>query len=139
MLDDYREHARRDSQVVQRPLRGTECLVERVESSVIVVVAIHVAQEAREARHHRLVRTRHKSLETLAHAGDQPAHITALASNPDHWRGEDSPANQVIERRVDLAVTQVPGGAEQHYGIAVTTFHVLLREVAADPQAPRRQ
>src|SRR5579863_1427260 len=126
VLDDHREHARRNGQVIQWPLRRPECLAQRLESGALVVVAIHIAQQASESRHHRLVRARHERFETLAHACDQPADITPLAGNADHRRSKDSPANQVIQRREDLPVTQVPGGAEQHDGIAITTFHVVL-------------
>src|SRR4029077_9639488 len=111
---------------MQWPLRGTERLAQRVESGALVVVAIHVAQQADESRHHRLVRARHERCETLAHACDQPADITPLAGNADHRYGEDPAASEVIQRREDLAVTQVPGGAEQHDGIATTAFHVFL-------------
>ena len=54
-LDDRREHARRDREVVQRALRAGEVLLDLLERAGVVVVAVDVLELLDELREGRLV------------------------------------------------------------------------------------
>src|SRR6185437_959168 len=100
--------------------------LQPLEGTAVVVVAVDVAQQPRQARGHRLVRVLDGGLDAVAYPCGQPFDVAPLARHPDHRDGEQPAAHQVIEGRVDLLEAQVAGRAEQHEGIAVTTFHVIL-------------
>ena len=123
VLDHDREHARRDGEVVQRALRRTECLLQRCERGAIVVIAVDVTQQADEARRHGCIDVVHELLEALAHARGQLLELPALPRHADHRHAEEVAAHQVIQRRIDLAIAQVPGRPEEHQRVRVATFH----------------
>src|SRR5207237_5305741 len=125
---------------VHGPRRRDEGLAQRIERGALVVLAVHVAQQARKACHHRLLRRRHEGLQALAHARRELRGVPALARDPDHRHAQETAAHELIERRVDLAIAQIAGGPEQYHGITVTAFHGFprrdLRTRGASPTGP---
>src|SRR5205085_4487771 len=132
VLDHDRKHARRNREVVKRPLRLAERLAQLGEGGALAIVAINVAQQADEARHRLLVAGRHECLETVAHAPRELLGLPAGARHPDDGHAEQPAAHQVIERRIDLAIAQIAGGAEQDNGIAIAPLHNVLRPASRD-------
>ena len=114
---DRREQAGRDGQVVQRPLGGAQRLAQALRTSRVAVIAVDVLQPGAElARTHpastppcfsRLsLRARPELIEVparLRHADDRHVEVTV----PDHR----------LQRREDLLVRQVAGGAEEDEGV----------------------
>ena len=97
---------------MQRPLRIAERPPQPVEGLAVGVVAIHVAQQPGEAAHRRRVRILDEFTQALAHPLGEPVDIGPLTRDADDRNVEQLPAHQLVERRVDLAITQVAGCPE---------------------------
>jgi hypothetical protein len=118
LLDDDREHARRDREVMNRMFRVAELFAERGERREVAVVAIDVLEEADQLRERRLVDTAVLG-EALARSVAQLIEIPPGFRDTDDRHGQPAGAHERLERRKDLLVRQVAGGAEEHERVGV--------------------
>ncbi len=121
-LDDGREHARRDGEVMQRPLRTAERLADPLEGCLVAVVSVDVAQETTQLGGDLVVRQPVR-LQAVAHSIAQALEVPVVSSHADDRNVEAAAAHERLERRKDLLVSQVSGGAKQHQGVRIRVRH----------------
>jgi hypothetical protein len=99
---------------VRRSLRAVERLVQRAEGLDVAVVAVDIAERVGE-RDERAVVVHAAAVlldavaSTLAEVVDAPVR----RRHPDHWHCELPALRHGVERREDLLVGEVAGGAEE--------------------------
>ena len=127
VLRHHTEQFGRDRQVVQRPLRLAQRLLQPLERGRVVVVAVDVAQLRRQLRERRLVdgaalllcRLRQAVVRTLA----QLLHAPARMRHADDRQVQSVMQHHRLQCRKDLLVGQVAGGAEKDQGIRAGCRH----------------
>ena len=126
-LDHRAEQAGRDRQVVQRPLRLAQRLAQLGEGLRVGVVAVDVLQPCRKLVEHRLVELLAVLLGRLPHAVEralaQLLHRPAGQRHADHRHLQVAVARHRQQRREDLLVGQVAGGAEENQCIRAGCRH----------------
>ncbi len=126
-LDHRLEHVRGDRQVVGRPRAAVERLPERLERRRVVVVAVDVAQQARQLGERVLV------VDAAAVFGDAVAGaFPEVVDRPrrrrdaDHRHVELALLHHRVERGEDLLVREVTRHPEEHEGVgAVRVVHFV--------------
>ena len=107
-----REQAWRHREIVQRPLRLTKLLAQLGEGRGIVVVAVDIAQQ----RHQPLLRLRVRAavmLQAVCRACLQLIQVPPGLGDADDRHVQSLVAHQTQQRREDLLVGQIAGGAEK--------------------------
>ena len=122
LLDHQPEQQRRDRQVVRRPLGRAELPAERLEGRGVRVVAVDVAQQARELLEGRRVEPA-VLLEAVAGAGLELFEIPAGLGDPDHRNVEVAALQHRLQRREDLLVGEVARRPEEHQRVRVGRGH----------------
>src|SRR6185437_1923170 len=111
---DDREHARRDCEIVQGPCSIPETLAQRAERRALAVIPVDVAQERGELAGCGLIRLRYELREAVAYPRNELLARPAGARDTNHRDIEPAVLDEVVERRIDLAVAEITGGAEEH-------------------------
>ena len=96
----------------------------------IVVVAVHVAQKARQLAECILVETA-VFLEAVLGARFELIEIPARFGHADDWQIETFVTNQSLQRRKDLLVREVAGGAEKYKGVRLEIRHQAASGLSA--------
>ena len=112
-FDDRREQARRDRQVVERPLGAAQRLAQPIERVRIFVVAVDVAKQTRELGEGGRVDTAAVRLEAVARARAKLIEVPARLGHADDGHVEATTLDQGLQRREDHLVRQVAGRAEE--------------------------
>jgi hypothetical protein len=96
-----REQARRNGEVVQRPLGSAQSATEQIERRRLSVVAVHVAEKRRE----------------LVERGSIDSAVRLQALPRACSQSLEIPTGLRLQRREDLLVREVSGRAEEHQGV----------------------
>ncbi len=96
VLDDHRKNTRRNRKVIQRTLSVAQRLAQRVERGALAIVAVHILQQAEEARDHVLGALRHELLHALAHVRDKLFLFPAGPCHADHGHRQQASFHEVI-------------------------------------------
>src|SRR6202789_2197500 len=108
--------------VMKRLFRRAQLFAQLGESVRIVVVAVHVPQKARQFVERILVEAA-ESFETVLGARFKLIKIPTCFGHADDWQIEPLIANQALQRRKDLFVREIAGGAEKHKGVRLEIRH----------------
>ncbi len=116
-LDHLGEHARRDREVVERPLRGAERFTQLFEQRLGAVVTVHVTEVLAQDLEGALVDASAVLLDAFAHALAELFEARAAARHADEGEAGVAPLDHPVQGRKDLLVREVTGGAEEHEGV----------------------
>ena len=108
------EHGWRYRQVVRRPLRATQCLLDRRERGRIFVVAAHILEQGEKLLECAFVIDSTRSLNAVRHALMQTRHAPFGKGNANHRNLESALLHHGIERWEDHLVSQVTRHAEEY-------------------------
>ena len=118
LLDDQPEQHGRDGEVVRGPLGGAELLAEGLERRRVLVVAVDVAQQAAQLVERRGIEPA-VLLEAVLGAGLELVEVPAGLGHADDRHVEVAALHHRLQRREDLLVGQIAGGAEEDQGVGV--------------------
>ncbi len=118
LLHHRPEQHGRDGEAMRGPLGLAQLRAERLERGRVLVVAVDVAQKAAQLLGRRVVEEA-VLLEAVARAGAQLVDPPAGLGHPDHRNVEMAPLHHRLQRREDLLVSEVAGGAEEDQGVGV--------------------
>ena len=122
LFHDHPEQHGRDGEVVRRALGRPSSLRDGLERGRIVVVAVHVAQQARQLGEGRRVEAA-VLLDAVLRPRLELVQGPARLGHADHRRLQVAAADHRLQRREDLLVRQVARGAEEDQGVGVGVAH----------------
>ena len=122
LLDDQPEQRGRDGEVVRRPLGGAELLADGLEGRRVLVVAVDVAQQAAQLVERRGIEPA-VLLEAVARPGPELVEVPAGLGHADDRHVEVAALHHRLQRREDLLVGQIAGGAEEDQGVGMGFAH----------------
>ena len=125
---DGGEHAGRDGQVVRGMLRRAEQFAQRREGGRIVVIAVDVLQELDQFGEGGRIEAAVLGQAVLG-AGAELLERPAGFGDADHGHVKISAQDHLLQRREDLLVGEIAGGAEEYQGVG--KHRVLCRDGAA--------
>ena len=113
LLDDRAEQRRRDREVVRGMDGAVELAAQRGERRRVGVVAVDVAQQRQELRERRLVDAA-VLREAVARPRAELVEVPARLRDADDGHVEVPAPDHRLQRREDLLVREIAGGAEEH-------------------------
>ena len=116
-LDHGRKQRRRYGQVMCRPARPAQGRLQCGEGRRVLVVAADVLQQGQQPLQRRPVRSGAVVLDALPGMGTQARDGPVRRGHADHRHVEHTAPAQGVQRREDLLVGQVAGGAEDDQGV----------------------
>ena len=137
LFHDQPEQHGRDGEVVRRPLRRAELLAEGLKRGRVVVVAVHIAQQAAQLVERRGVESA-VVLEAVARPGPELVEVPAGLGHADDRHVEVAAFHHRLQRREDFLVGQIARGAEEDQGVGMgmSHRHVLSSAVTCWPISP---
>ena len=122
LLHRQSEQHWRNRQVVGRMLGGAKLLPDRLERGWILIVAVDIAQQAQEFLESGAIHTA-----VLVDAVGGPCaeliEIPALLCHADHRNIEVAAFHHRMQRREDLLVREIAGGAEKNESVGMEIVH----------------
>ena len=112
LLHHRTEQRRRDGEVVRRPLGRPELPAQGIERRRIAVVAVDIVEQAGQLLERRRIEPA-VFFHAVARAGTKLLEGPAGPGHTDHRHVELTALRQRLERRKDLLVGQIAGGAEK--------------------------
>ena len=113
---------------MRRPLRRAELLAKGLKRRRVVVVAVHIAQQAAQ-----LVKSRSIDsavlLEAVARPGPELVEVPAGLGHADDRHIEVAALHHRLQRRENFLVGQIAGGAEKDQGIRMGIVHSFCPHV----------
>jgi hypothetical protein len=125
---NHAEQAGRNREIMHRPLRGSERLLERRESLGIVVVAIDIPHERREPRQSGGVGAS-VAFDALFCARPQLLDLPTGLGDADDGDIDPFVGDETQKRREDLLEREIAGSAEEHQGVGLSCLHLILSGV----------
>src|SRR4029078_10904528 len=121
---------------MRRLPRRTELLADRLEGRGVLVVTVHVAQQSAQLRKRR-AREPAVLFQTLLGPGPELIDAPAGLGHADHRHSEVAALQHRLQRREDLLVRQVAGGAKKHQGVGMGGAHVAAAFSRCPPNSYR--
>src|SRR5208282_1762317 len=119
------EHGGRDGKIVRRPLRRFQLPAQRLERFGILVVSIHVAEQAGELFERGLVHAT-VFLEAIVSPRLQLLQVPPSLGNADDRYIEMTALYHCLQRGKNLLVREVPGCTEENKRIGMRIIHSHL-------------
>jgi hypothetical protein len=129
LLNDYCEKCGRNCEIMRRPSRCSEFLAQGPKRCRVRIIPVNVAQQSRELVEGGGINASAVLLETVAGASLQLIQIPACLGHTDHGNIEVPALQHRLQRREDLLVRQVAGGAEEDQRIGMGVAHRMSLSV----------